>query len=539
MGAPVYATDLITLDDCNTDTGYVEPTASGWAQLNAESFAEDDLFIQNANCISATCKTGVGATLFNNTAGVTFPADGAFLIWAYWAAPNSLATEANGGIGTIIGSSQSDFDAFYHLGSDSYIYGGWVNLATGDPTYVDSSTFEGSPSGTLQYFGWCYNALAVPSKGNPYVVDCMRYGRCEISVVDGDAGNGYGTFTGMAAKNDANDAVDGYNRWGLFQAESASSFLWKGMMTLGTSATSTDFRDSNKSITIDNTKHVTKAFNKIEVNHASTRVDFTSVSITSLSTVSPGQFEAVYDADINIEGCTFTNMDTFIFQATSTILTSTFRDCAQITQGGGTFTTCVIDGTTSVTSAAVLSDNPSLITYCDFPGGGSWHAVTCETPGTYNWVGNTDTGYTGDRGTNDTPETGSTNAMFFNDSGGLITLNVGGGGQQPSVRNGVSATTTVNATINITFAKMKDNSEVRIYLTGTNTVVDGIEDATTGTEDDRSFAWSSGAGVEVDYIIHCFQPGDEIYQSIRVNGYTVPGTDTTIDIQQILDRNVD
>lgn len=100
-------------------------------------------------------------------------------------------------------------------------------------------------------------------------------------------------------------------------------------------------------------------------------------------------------------------------------------------------------------------------------------------------------------------------------------------------------TWTPPSTTTVTFTGMKDNSEVRVYLTGTSTAVAGIEDATSGTTDDRSFAWSTTASTVVDYVIHCFQPGDEIYESIRVEGYTVPASNTSIAIQQRLDRNAE
>ena len=44
--------------------------------------------------------------------------------------------------------------------------------------------------------------------------------------------------------------------------------------------------------------------------------------------------------------------------------------------------------------------------------------------------------------------------------------------------------------------------------------------------------------VVVDYFLHNFQPGVVIYEEISVIGFTVPNVDTTIDIQQRIDRNV-
>lgn len=72
-----------------------------------------------------------------------------------------------------------------------------------------------------------------------------------------------------------------------------------------------------------------------------------------------------------------------------------------------------------------------------------------------------------------------------------------------------------------------------------DSVVAGIEDATDGSPDARTFAWSAPATTEVYYRIICFEPSDEIYEPIEVESYTVPSTDTSIDIVQRIDRNAE
>ena len=81
-----------------------------------------------------------------------------------------------------------------------------------DPAANTYDATLGSPGTTWTYAGGCFNATSVPSKGNPFYVDAVREGRCQIFAVDGDA-NGYATFAGMATEND-----EANNRWGLFQA---------------------------------------------------------------------------------------------------------------------------------------------------------------------------------------------------------------------------------------------------------------------------------------------------------------------------------
>ena len=92
-------------------------------------------------------------------------------------------------------------------------------------------------------------------------------------------------------------------------------------------------------------------------------------------------------------------------------------------------------------------------------------------------------------------------------------------------------------TVTVTFDSLKDNSEVRIYEAGTNVELAGVEDATAGTVDDRNFSAGLTAGTSVDYVIHNWQPGVTVYQTIRVNGFTWPSTNTTIVVQQQIDRN--
>ena len=83
---------------------------------------------------------------------------------------------------------------------------------------------------------------------------------------------------------------------------------------------------------------------------------------------------------------------------------------------------------------------------------------------------------------------------------------------------------------------MKDDSEVRIYLASTGAEIAGIENATAGTTDARTFTWSAAAGTVVNYVIHNWGTAP-FYQTIRVNNFTVPATDTSIRIAQQLDRN--
>jgi len=316
-----------------------------------------------------------------------------------------------------------------------YPYGGWQNFV------VDPETTADYTGGTLAGYRWAgigINCIAAIGKGVPVGLDCIRYGRGQLAVINGDLANGYSTFAGMATANDASTA-----RWGLFQ-EQGGSYLWKGLMSLGT-ATAVDFRDSNTVIFVDDTPKVLSTFNKIEVNHASSRVDWDSVSIQALGTVAKGAFECVANADINWESCTFTDMATFTFQSLSTVLSTTFRRCGQVAVGGGTFTGCTFDSS-SATSAVLASSpaNAALVTGASFVSGGTGHGLEITgTAANMTLTGNTWSGYAGADGS-----TGN-EAVYVNIASGSMNLTISGG-TTPSVRTAGAVVTVISGAVTAT-----------------------------------------------------------------------------------------
>lgn len=132
--------------------------------------------------------------------------------------------------------------------------------------------------------------------------------------------------------------------------------------------------------------------------------------------------------------------------------------------------------TSTVTSSNhwVTCADPSIFTYTAFTGG-TGHAIMISTPGTYTFTGNTFTGYAATDGS-----TG--NEAIYNNSGGLVTLNLAGGGTTPSIRNGAGASTVVNNSVPVTVTVVdKDNNpiataQVGVYV-GTTAVINTDTDA--------------------------------------------------------------
>jgi len=531
MANPLYTTDLTTLNANETSTSMVEPTATtpeNWTNLNALASAETDFFIQGTACTSATIKVGVGGLMDNNGAGFTIPTDGAVLTWAYFWAPGVLDTEANGGIRTMIGSSQAAFYWVSHGGSDTWTYGGWLCLAMADPGSITVNTV-GSPTATRQYSGWGYKALAVPARGYPFGVDAIRFGRCTIQVTQGGTIGGgsstYGTFSEIAEFNDKNTTAartgftlldTGYHRLGIFQFQDGA-YKYQGRLLLGTSGTAVDFRDSNRAITILDTKHVTANFTLIEVQNASSRVDWTGIAISKVGTVGKGRFLATDDADINFNSCTFTDMDTFVFKSNSTVLSTIFRRCGIVTQDGATITGCTFDAASG--TKALIANSVSAVTDCTFVSSGTGYAIEgFATAGDYTVSSNTFTGY---------GATGTANAALrVTATSGIVNINAPGGTTYHSAGATVNI---ISGQRTLTLTDIVSGSDVVILVAGTETELANI-DANVGSTYAYSYTYSAGTFVDI-----CVYKAGYVPFASRDNLLT--DGDAPFKVTQIEDRN--
>jgi hypothetical protein len=442
MAAPSYTTDLQTISLCEAIGTWVEPSATGWTSGGTPA-VDGENYIQNTYSISkAYNATGVGGMIFDYGSGLTITSPAAVFAWLYWASPNTLTNYADGGIRIMRGSAQNVFYSWDVRGKDDYAYGGWINEAVDvDNSVVTPDDTVGSPTTTKRWFGAAFNNTNAISKGSPCLVDAFRYGR-EFRVAGGETSN-YATFAGAAAKNDANDATNGYNRWGQFQ-EITAGYLMKGLFIIGYGAVC-DFRDSNRNIVIQNTKKVATSFNGFEIRNSSSRVDWTNINITALGTVSKGTFVVTDNADVNFDTCVFTDMSTFSFLSNSTVLNSTFRRCGQITTGGGTFTGCTIDLSTA--SSAVVASSPAnaaLISNTTFNSDGTGHGL--EITGSAENMTLTNCTWTNYASTD-----GSTGheAVYVNIAAGSMNLTISGG-STPSVRTAGCDVTVVSGAVNVT-----------------------------------------------------------------------------------------
>jgi hypothetical protein len=508
MAVATYTTDLTDINIVNQSGGTTNWTAIGSGQAGLVS--ETDFFIQGDGCLSkAGWSAAVKGLIYNNTTGITVATDNAVFMWIYMWAPNAMSNLASGGLQFLIGSGTGAYKQWYVSGSDHNPYGGWLCFPV-DPTVTADAT-TGSPSGTLQYFGAQSNLTGSVSKGQPIGVDAFRHGR-SIIILNGESG-AYGTFAAAATTNDSTS-----NRWGLFQQTSAG-FLQQGRFQMGSSGTLVDFRDSNRNIVIANTTKVVAGFNLFEVRNASSNIQWTNISIKALGTVAKGNFICTDNATVAITDCSFTDMGTFSPQSSTTFTNTTFRNCALITANNATFNSCSLIGTSDSVKAVIIAD-PSKISNTEFTSSGTKHAIELTTTGEYNFTGNTFSGYSGT----------STNAAIYNNSGGSITLNILGGGDTPSVRNGSGASTTIQNSVNLVVGGLVAGS--RVYIRNTTDSIDLFNQTEATSTFSQSYAYAGDKNILVR--VRKATSGTK-YKTWETTG-TITSTGFTTTANQIVDE---
>ena len=511
MVAAVYTTDLVTINilDDSGAPAVGEPTGSVAGTTIA---TETDHYVVGTACVAKIFNaTGVGGLGFQNATAVTVPADGAVYMWTNFLAPNAIDVQANGGMQLLIGNTLANYKRFYVYGDDTVPYGGWQVNAV-NPANTASAT-QGTPSGVWQYFGMAVSVQAAVARGYPLAWDAVRAGRGSIIAVSGDLANGYATFDAIATKNDQN-VVGNLNRWGIFSYGNGTYTL-QGRLALGDTGTAVDFRDSNRAIFIKNTEFVSAAFNQIEVLNASSRVDWTGISISSISTVSKGNVSVTNNAVFNVDACSFTDMGTFAFLSNTSVIESTFRRCQLITHGNSVFSGNLVDD--SPAAVALVTANPSGIQNCTFISSGTGHAIEITAPGSYTFTNNVFTNY---------GAIGTTNAAIYNNSGGAVTITVSGG-NSPTYRNGTSATTSVVSGATVTFTGLPIGTDIVILTAGTNTILDQV-DQNSGT----SYAWGYSGTPTVD--VGFIKTG---YTVLYIRNLALGSSNASIPVAMAADRN--
>ena len=528
MAAPNYTTNLATLEDFEVSA--TTNNFTNYANNNSGKIVEDDTDfpIQSTHHASSEMRTAETASIcVDNGSNITWTSGWNMFIWGVFLPANAVDTDANGGLVMMVGASTSSFYQWTVGGKDfgRYPYGGWQNFVA-DPEVTNGRTTVGSPGTSYRWCGIGFDITSAISKGNPMGIDVVRYGRGDVVITAGDSGSGYATFVGMAAQND-NSA----NKWGLFQ-ENGGGYLWKGLLSFGTAATSTDFRDANRVIVIDNTRRVATDFNRIEITNASSNIEWDTVLVSSLSTQSKGEFECIDNATVAKVSCIFTDMSTFIYQSNSDMTGCTYRRCGQVTQGSASFDACFFDSSSATKALAV--DTIADVTNCTFSSSGTGYAIEgFSVAGEYTLTGLTFTGYASTNGT-----TGN-EAIHVTATTGIVNLNLSGG-NTPTIHTAGATVNVVQSAV-LTLGRIRATSDAYVYRADTKALLSNVSPVTvTDFVNDEGIqfykhvysynaATLSGVGVELKVL-------SEAYENVRQN-YTLTADDARVEFQQRTDRN--
>lgn len=331
MAAPVYSTDLTDITTSESTTGW-SALGGGASGLSVEP----DFTIQGSNCIAKQIKAETKGHHFSNGTTTIGAADHIF-IWLYVSTPGTTDTLANGGLRITTGTAAGNRFEYYVAGNDTYAKGGWFcyPLRT---SFVGDATV-GSPTFSPTFFGAVMKGI-VTVKAPNLGIDAIRIGS-SISMTAGDATDP-ATFTGLAEWADETS-----RSYGIIQTLDSGALL-QGECQVGTAATAAHnvqeslqfiFPNNNPSTLIQKTL---PDFKKITINHASTVVDWSNVSVLSLDLVDKGFIQVIAASTVDISACAFQNMGTNIFNTATTVEGSSFNNCQYIDAAGATFTDCSI-----------------------------------------------------------------------------------------------------------------------------------------------------------------------------------------------------
>ena len=286
--------------------------------------------------------------------------------------------------------------------------------------------------------------------GYNVAVDILRYGNDGIRITAGGVGT-EGNFLeiALADRSTANLAAHGCVR-----ELAPIAFGVQAPLTFGESgaATNSYFEESGVSIIYEAWDiGDDKYYFNVEGNAGSTN----SFVLTNSTIATGGPLVSITCNSGNIDtltfdGVAFSQLGNGILFSNSgdatghSVVNCGFDGCGQIDPGDVTFESNTIQNSTALLTGAVLLDADGTANWLDlnFIGGsGLGHGIYATAAGTYSFNGHKFTGF---------GITTSTDAAVYNNSGGLVTINVSGGGDSPTYRNGAGASTVINNNINIT-----------------------------------------------------------------------------------------
>jgi len=610
--AGTYATDLTHLWTTANSTGnnggtsnIVEMNGYTAGGGNNRINGDGDIYLSGGDSLTTNGATASGASVSlvlnyvsDGRAQVTATAGNIFAFWSLVPAPTAVdtvggATSGFAGEQICLGSGSGSYRSYSVGGQDVDLFGGW-NHRTVDPRNSGTGDSRGSfTANNPSHVGWLYEQVVTLRRPAVLGMDNIRYGRHTFSCTGGTLTSVDNTnplsstaanFSQAADYNDydaggtpSNGVAEsgGYHKFGQFQGENIpgdKGFRLKGILSLGTSASAVNFNSANDNITISDEFLTYSDFTRIEFRNANSNITITNLTCNFTirdSRIVSGDAPAATRGNVEsfnnptvlkLNGCSFNDMGTFIFQSNADLDDTTFRRCDQVTQGGGSFVNCSFENTRADTALVSTIATANNIDSCSFVGEGTSHAVdygnvTSSTSIDWN---STFSGTYSTVNVNGTASTsGDSEVILVNVSAGqTLTINVSTP-TLPSYRNEGSGTVVLQQSFDLNVTGLLGNTEVRVYenpslFTGgaSSTEAAGVETVAAITQTNTASVYieynaatvtainSVGAGADLSTIN--LADGDTLRVTVRDNSdnptlqlfdeFTVNGTPTTTSI---------
>lgn len=375
---------------------------------------ETDVVWQNTYSVSEKVGTSeLGVKYYDSGTSYNYSSPTRVAILKVWVTNYSKlnAKGSTGGILEIGSGDRANYYRYYVLGNDNYpAQGGWQLFAIDPNVSQWRDATVGSPVLTaVRCYTWVCTFSGTSKIENVMMdaIDFIPHGG-GLTLVGGDGASTDGVFTDFITYDQGTQN----NRYGVVTAREGVLYVL-GVLTIG-SATATEFTDSNATVVFPSAR-VTTGFCGVDfgLQSASTTITVTNSifngrgSLTGSDDTRPDYSVTGTAGTLTLTGNTFNVFRNVDLTSKVTLTNCVFLSGLLITQSSATITGCQFSlQTTAAGVGHVLSNNPGLISNCDFDlSDGYGHAIRCATAGTYTFTGNTFTGY---------GATGSTSAAFYN-----------------------------------------------------------------------------------------------------------------------------
>ena len=501
MATATLTTDIQPLHTCETVTGAV----GNKPVLETEIIKQGDNslgFTVTQNLVSGVSFTSVDLT--GKTARIwytstTFP---------------NMDIKANGGLRFYAKDGSSNTAYWNIAGSDTY-FGGWLNIVVNMDSSPDSGSFDKSD---VEEIGAEISTLSTPKNLTNTWIDYARYG-AGITATGGTAftsGN-YITLKDIAVTDKAN----GY---GIVEENVITGEIALfGSVSIGNGATTTYHKEVRSAATFADV-NVSSTLYKMLFQGSGCHASLDGFTVKGYNQTFTLDANDSGLNELTMAGCAVGNADAVYFKAGQSITNCVFDSCGQIDPATATFQNNTISGYAGAEGALLLPTVTTNLSDLSFMSSGAGHAIYVSATGTRTLSGIVYSGY----GADDT-----TDAEVYNNSGGLVTLDISGNGDSPTVRNGSGATTQVNATVNITIEANVTlvGAEIRIYDLDTTPPEYGTELAGTESCPTATYGYAGEGGNVI--LIQIMKDGYEEY----TQEYTMPTNDSDLGVVLQVDEN--